>query len=238
MIRSVCAGVFVFASSASAQVIDFEMTHDGMLPTDGADLDRSAKFLVDGVGVSFGFDTNGDGVTDQNAKYERRGNNGANGFVSSNGTGSHDTEHPGSSHSLGEFFLRQRSAIGPVPGVFVISYDAPVEALGGEIWDIDGRDNGNFEQWRVRALDVAGVVLGTRTSPMGLNFDQPGSLDSRAWEFTFQDIGEIRRVEIEYIGDAADVGLAFDNYSATVIPSPGVLGVLAAAGGFASRRRR
>lgn len=236
----VALSIAVVSAPAAAQVIDFETTPAGLLPSDNAALDRTAVYTQDGVGVTFGFDTNGDGLTDQNAVFERRGVDSGTGFVSTNGSLGNDSEAPNAGSALGEFFLRQANSLGNVPGVFVISYDTEVQSLSGEIWDIDGRDDGAFEQWRVSAFNAAGDLITSLLSPQGIEPSEAGSLDSREWTFVFDlpdGIPGITRVELEYVGTAGDVGLAFDNYNATAIPAPA--GALAAIGlGIAAARRR
>lgn len=229
------------AGSAAAGVIDFETLPGGGLPMDDMALDRNAVYMSGGVGVSFGFDTTGDGYADEDAVFEQRGDGpGSNeGFVSTLGNSGFDTEAPGFENMLGEFFLRTADAISDNPGTFVITYDTAVSALSGEIWDLDGRGDGTFEQWDVTGFDAAGNQVASLLSPVGINNnDSANTLDSKPWTFSLaSDLG-ISRVTVEYVGNADGVGLAFDNYNATAIPAPGALAGLGVVGLAAARRRR
>lgn len=228
-----------FLPAATAQVIDFETTHTGGTPTDNGLLPVTAQFNAGGVNVSFGFDTNGDLVADRAAVYERRGADGSDGFFSTQGPGTHDTERPTSTSSLGDFFLRQPSSIGSVPGDFLITYDRDVIALSGEIWDLDAGSPGtNFEQWRISALDASGAVLAFIDTPRGLGTADPAGLDSLPFFFSFSGIGNIRQVRFEFTGTANNVGLAFDNYNARFIPAPAGAAAGLALVPLALRRRR
>ncbi|MEM1424178.1 MAG: MYXO-CTERM sorting domain-containing protein [Planctomycetota bacterium] len=242
MFKLTSACVVVLAAGASAQVIDFETTPAGLLPTDNAFLDRTAQYFSDGVGVSFGFDTTNDGLADTDAAFEAVGDepSGPEGFFSTLGPQDRDTEAPAFAGGLGGFFLRTPNDVldNDDPSTFVITYDTAVAELSGEIWDIDGRENGTFEQWRVRAFNASGSQVASQDSPVGIFQGDPGTLDSAPWMFNLSSGAGITRVTIEYIGDADGVGLAFDNYNATQVPTPGA-GALALAGlAIAGRRRR
>lgn len=215
----VAGTLLTFISTANGAIVDFETNTVGGLPIDDVPLNHLAPYLTDGVAVTFGFDTTGDGIADTDAVFERRGADFNNGFFSTFGTDTFDTERTTSSQSLGQFFLRQPSAIGGVPGVFVIAYDIDVTAFSGEIWDIDA-GQGGFEQWRVSSFDAAGNFIASIESPVGIDTNDPNSLDSLAWVFSLEG-NDIRRVEVEYIGNNPIAGLAFDNYNATsAIPEP------------------
>jgi hypothetical protein len=110
-----------------------------------------------------------------------------------------------------------------VSAPFTIAYDTnqTIRELSGEIWDIDGGANGT-EQWRVDVLNGLGGVLATVDSPLGINQD-PGSLDSLPWTFAFTNLPDgVESVRLTFIGSkTVAVGLAFNNFSATVaIPEP------------------
>jgi hypothetical protein len=199
-----------------AQVIDFETTPSGATPVDNQPLDRTEPYIVGGVAVTIGFDTDGDGITDTNALFERRGVDGSDGFQSFQAPIGYDTERDGSPRHLGDFFLRQATGIGPWPGPMIIEYDANVDALSGEIWDLDSDDFGRTERWRISAFDEAGALLRFVDSPPSIPQSNPASLDSLAWEFSIVEPGQIRRVEIDFIGTkTTGIGLAFNNFSPT-----------------------
>ncbi|GAB4547668.1 MAG: hypothetical protein Tsb0013_07570 [Phycisphaerales bacterium] len=242
MIKLASACVLVMAAGASAQVIDFETTPGGMTPVDDMALDRTAMYVSDGVGVSFGFDTDNDGIADTDAVFEQRGgqNGPPDGYVSTLGPGNVDTEAPAFAGQLGEFFLRTPNDFSNNndPQPFVITYDTAVAGVSGEIWDIDARTNGTFEQWRVRGFNAMGDVVATQDSPVGINENLPGTLDSAPWTFALASDQGIARVTIEYIGDATGVGLAFDNYNATAVPTPAGAAAFGLLGLGAMRRRR
>src|SRR5690606_28868418 len=115
-----------------------------------------------------------------------------------------------------DFFLRQAAGIGAWAGTMIIEYDANVDALSGEIWDLDSDDVGRTERWRISAYDETGELLRFVDSPVSIPQSNPASLDSLAWEFSIVDPGRIRRVEIDFIGTkTTNIGLAFNNFSPT-----------------------
>ncbi|MEM9412836.1 MAG: hypothetical protein AAGA30_17115, partial [Planctomycetota bacterium] len=197
--------------------IDFEQTPGGLSPIDNAQLDRNAAYIGEGVAVTFGFDTDGDGATDENAVFEKSGADEKEGFISTFGTSMFDSERQDSVESLGGFSIRGNLA-GGVLGDFWIAFDADVDHVKGEVWDIDAFANGQtYEQWRVTAFDNDGNQVASMDSPRGLAFDDPASLDSLAWVFSLRGDG-IRRVRIKHIGTSEDDqrGFLFNNIEASV----------------------
>ncbi|GIW74642.1 MAG: hypothetical protein KatS3mg103_1164 [Phycisphaerales bacterium] len=227
-------------AQAWGQVIDFELTPGSMMPSDNLQLDRTAPYVISGIGITFGFDSDADGLTDTDAVFERRGTDGTDGFFSTTAPSTFDAERPGSLHSLDTYFLRQPTPIGAVPGTFVIEFSTAVQGISGQIWDIDASDSDPsiYEQWRVTALDAFGNILATQLSPQGLQPSQTGSLDSLAWVFAFSGVGAISRVEIDSIGTQDRPGLGLDNFAITPIPAPTSLAVLGLAGQAWTRRRQ
>ncbi|MEM9412465.1 MAG: dockerin type I domain-containing protein [Planctomycetota bacterium] len=209
--------VLIAASASGDVTIDLEETPTGEIPVDDEVLDRNQAYIVDEVAVTFGFDTDGDGITDVDALFEQRGNDGTDGYISTFGTETSDSERQDSPESLGEFSLTGNLANG-VLGDFWIDYDTDVENVSGEIWDIDAFINFPlFEQWRVTAFDREGREIASTDSPQGLAFDNPASLDSLAWVFSLES-ENIRRVRIRPIGTSENhqIGFLFDNIKADV----------------------
>lgn len=202
--------LFVLVSQFThAGVIDFETNALGQTPTDNEVMPLNQSFQVDGVSISFGFDTDFDGIVDSPAAFEQSGYQGAGedtGFWGIDGA--KDTAAPGFENVLGDFFLRQQNPYQPF-GVFVISYDSvdKISAASGEIWDIDGNTINN-EQFTVKAFEDQ-ALLQTIQSPIGNTLD----LDGKPWRFGFENLSNITRIEISFSGTKTKgIGLAFDNF--------------------------
>jgi hypothetical protein len=231
LVLAVCA----IAANCPAGIINFETTPDGATPVDNAPL--TEPYTLDGDGsVRLFFDVNGnyryDPGTDKLSLFEAAGADSYNGFVSSHGAGgSNDCPRAGYESQLGNFFLRQPSAIGDVPASFLILYDSPgrFSQFSGEIWDIDGA-YGQYEQWQVDVLNMSGDVLASQTSPSWLDTSEE-SLDSLPWTFAFTALGtDAAIIRLKYIGTKQGVGLAFNNFSPTyVAPEPSTFALLALA---------
>ncbi|MDJ1174138.1 PEP-CTERM sorting domain-containing protein [Roseofilum capinflatum] len=217
-------------AAPAASLIDFETLPNGELPTDNHPLGLDEAYLIDGIGITFGFDTNGDGVTDTPVVLEKVGNDTVRGFGSQAGW---DTAIPGFEEQLGQFFVRQPSTINDFNSL-IINYSSPVTAASGEIWDIDGWLN-NTEQYKIEAFDSNREVLATIVSPLGVNI--AGGLDGKPWSFGFSDLSDIRQISISFTGTKKGYfGLAFNNFSPTIdqtappptsVPEPlAVLGTL------------
>lgn len=232
---------------ARADLITFETTPTGATPVDNAPL--AAPYAVNGGTVRFFFDTNGNNVHDSgdvNPRFEARGNADPDpqGFQSTK-NGGQDRPAGG---SLGAWFLRQPDGIGALPGPFIIDYDVaqPIDALSGEIWDIDSTPQAT-ERWRVDVLDSAGSVVATQLSPLGILQTDPASLDSLPWTFMFTGLTQLSldvdKVRLTFVGTKRDgIGLSFNNYSAfEAVPEPGSLALIAVgglAGVLGYRRKR
>lgn len=216
-------------AAGRADLITFETRPNGTTPADNTAL--ANPYTVTGGTVRFFFDVNGNNVIDAgdvNPIFEARNNADANpqGFVSTKNGG----EDRPAGGDLGNWFLRQPQGIGPLPGPFLIDYDVTqiIDALSGEIWDLD-----LGERWRVDVLDSAGVLVATQLSPLGLNqFLVPDlSLDSLPWSFSFSGLSalsaDVDKVRFTFIGTKTDgIGLSFNNYnafeaaSAAAVPEP------------------
>lgn len=237
-----------FSYSSFAGLIDFETTATGLIPTDNGIISLDDTFMADGVSVSFGFDTNGDGEIDSHGVFESVGGGkegGNSGFMSSYGS-RYDIAATGAESLLGVFFLRQKNAYQPF-GTFHIIYDAlnPVTSASGEIWDIDGH-NGNTEQFFVEAFHGEDS-LATIMSPLGKKSGRR-SLDGKPWAFGFSDLSDITRIEISFTGSKnKGIGLAFNNFSpiedvssqTNSVPEPSTLAIFSLGLlGLVSRRMR
>jgi hypothetical protein len=202
------------ATRVHAQVITFENDPGGSPSVDDAPLGLASAYAVGGLSITFGFDSNGDGVTDAPAYFEHIGTDGVDGFAACI---DRDTAAPGFAAQLGDFFLRG------YPGadfrLMVIDYTGgTVAAASGEIWDIDAV-NTSTEQYRVEAYDSLGNLLATIDSPVG-NQDSGclnTQLDGRPWTFAFTGLTSgIARITIDFIGTKTNgIGLAFNNFNAT-----------------------
>lgn len=199
---------------ARAQVITFETDPAGAPAIDNAPLGLAAAYLVGPLSITFGFDSDGNGVTDTPVVFEQIGNDGVDGFSACI---DRDTAAPGFAPQLGNFFLRG------TPGadfrLLVIDYaGGTVSAASGEIWDIDAVLP-LVEQYRVEAFDALGNLLATIDSPVG-NQDSGclnTQLDGRPWTFAFSGLTPgIARITIDFIGTKTQgIGLAFNNFDAT-----------------------
>jgi hypothetical protein len=237
---------------AAAAVITFETDPAGVTPVDDAPL--TAPYTFPGLSISFGFDTDLNGVVDANAKFEEVGLQAGEtpltgGFLGSSGP---DTPDPPYASQLGHWFLR-----GPVGandfGLMVINYSGStvVTAASGEIWDIDGNppsgvNPGETEEYKVRAYDSLGNLLDIQTSPLGVldTFD-PASLDGQPWTFSFSGLSAgISTITIDFTGTKTlGIGLAFNNFNPTqaAVPEPSGWMMLTAGcvvTGFRKRRGR
>lgn len=256
MFRNVVVGatLALAATSAHGSLVTFETTPTGGTPVDNANL--TTPYNVTGGTVSFFFDANANNILDAGdvaPKFEARGDSDSDpqGFASNKNGG---FDHPATT-GMGNWFLRQPDGIGVLPGPFIIDYNVSqtIDALSGQIWDIDATPLFN-EQWRVDVLDSHGAVVATELSPVGILQSDPSSLDSLPWAFSFSGLAarssDVDKVRLTFIGTKTDgIGLTFDNFNAfeaapTAAPEPGSamlfgmgLGALALAARSRSRRR-
>ena len=241
----------------SSDLISFEPDASGYLP-DGTlatdNLQISTQFRAS-HGVTFGTDSDGDLQIDPGsyAILESGGSGGSTdsgswGFVSTYATGKYDSAAAGFEEQLGDWFLTTSGS----NDTLLISYDNPVAAASGELWDIDARTNGNYEQWSVTAYDSDGNSLGTIESPVGIHHSGEGSLDSQPWIWSFE-LGYnaiIATIALQNIG-TTNGPVGFNNFASnspndeadesSSIGSPEASFSLIACGflalGFAGRRR-
>ena len=202
---------FLFAcmptsASSSPVTFDFEHTPNGGTPVDDQVL--ANPYSYSGGSVRFFFDVNGDNKyepgTDANPVFEHVGPDDVDGFTS-NVLGTEDTARQGFGDELGKFFLRTPAGNGgSLPGPFIAEYTTinPIDALSGEIWDIDGNPREGSEQWRFDVLDRNGVVLASQLSPEGTT-EGVNSLDSLPWTFHFNGLsskGFVEDLRLTFIG--------------------------------------
>ncbi|NEQ37292.1 MAG: hypothetical protein F6K40_13855, partial [Okeania sp. SIO3I5] len=125
-----------------------------------------------------------------------------------------DTAAPGFEERLGSFFLRGVGSIANVGESVLISYTSPTRAASAEIWDIDPRGGGTFEQWEVQALGSNLSVIDSIVSPAGTFPLETAPLEASPWFWSFdRPQKDIHAVRLVYTGSARGVGLAFDNFS-------------------------
>jgi hypothetical protein len=230
--------VCLFLTPQAMGVVDFEKTPAGGIPVDNATLGLNDVYLDDGVGVTFGFDDTGDGVTDTEAVFEVvGGSDPIDGFQTNSGS---DTAAAGFGAQLGQYFLRSPGGLtGGTFGTFVIDYDpmgTTIVAADGEIWDIDGFSVNETERYLVRAYDSNDNLLDSIESPEGTAPESP--LGGEPWKFQFSGLtAGIDRITIEFTGSKTNrIGLAFNNFfprgsnfnPGGIIPEPStfVLGIL------------
>lgn len=203
----------LLAAPLSAQVIDFETNPAGAASTDDATLGLASAYAVGPLSITFGFDTDLNGVPETPASFELAGPDVIDGFAACI---ARDTAAPGFGPQLGNFFLRGNAATDF--GLLVIDYaGGVVNGASGEIWDIDGLSNGT-EQYRVRAHDAGGALLATIDSPLSTQDSGCANteLDGRPWLFNFTGVPGIARITIDFIGTKTNgIGLAFNNFNAT-----------------------
>jgi hypothetical protein len=229
------------ATRAPAGTITFETTPSGGTPVDDALL--TDPYTYSGGSVRFFFDANAnnryDAGVDVFPNFEHIGDDGTNGF-DSNTVGVPDTARSGYAAQLGAWFVRPPAT--GLPGPFIAAYSSatPIRSLSGEIWDIDARNGGNTEQWRVDVLSGTGTELASTLSPLG-DDNGPSSLDSLPWTFAFTGLPDgVADVRLTFVGSKPGaVGLAFNNFSPDVaLPEPSSLGLLATLTTALGLRRR
>lgn len=222
MLLPVLGATLLAATEArGADLISFEPDASGYLPdgTLATDNLRINTQFRPSHGVSFGADSNGDLQIDPGsyAILERGGSLGSTdrgswGFVSTDANGQYDSAASGFENQLGNWFMKTNQG----GDTLLISYDNPVAAASGELWDIDGRTNGNYEQWAVTAYSANGRELGRIESPAGLHNRHEGSLDSRPWVWSF-DLGynaSIATISMQNIG-TTNGPVGFNNFAAS-----------------------
>lgn len=221
-------------SAQAGSFINFET-----VPNSSASDNLSISNQFSSMGVHFGIDNNFDGIADtglfpQLEKVGTTSGDTISGFV--NGGKGNDVAEVGYEDRLGDYFLRT-AGLGGDGGALLITYDKGTKAASGELWDIDGNNNGaRSEQWAVQLLGKNNMILDTIISPEGTNSNNNkagGELDGKPWLFAFdREEADVYGIRFKFTGnsDASKVGLAFDNFSARsveTVPEPAsIIGML------------
>jgi hypothetical protein len=228
-IISAC-GLLMVCPEGRAQVIDFETLPDGTIPADDQLLPLDWPYTIDGIDVTFGWDTDGDHVADLPAAYEAAGGTygvGIDGFYrcrdESGGVPGPDTADEGFADELGAFMLRRPQPFSD-SWRFLIAYGTPVFAASGQVWDIE-KSGPYFERWLVEAYHDSTLVANISSpAPEQLTPGSCGAFDAQPWSFSFVSATAFNRIEISFIGTQPDPGFVFDQFRAnTTIPGPTLL---------------
>ena len=224
--------------AAQAQIIDFETLPDGGIPTDNQRL--TGGYTIGGTTVNFGFDLDGDLISDLDAILESRNDGRTGAGYTSGGVPDLDLSPTGEG---GDFLLRVPSGFNlfddvasATPVDFLVTYSgAAVRNVSGQLWDIDGG-----ERYSIEALDTSGGLLDSFLTPAVPNGEGPGTFDGLPFDFAFTDLAEdIGFVRIS--GVSRIHGGGFDNFNATgvTVPEPASVAALGLLGfGMVAARKR
>jgi hypothetical protein len=219
------ATIIGHANAAQVDLITFEPV-DGYLPDGSLAVDNAAittQYRAQ-YGVSFGLDADNNLEIDSGStlRLEDTSNTNGNwGYVSTLAEEEYNNAESGYESQLGDWFLTN-DRDGEVSDTILIQYDNPVTQASGEIWDIDGRTNGNSEQWQVSAYDQSGNLVENIESPIGVHNSVEGSLDSKPWLWSF-DVGsgqQIMKITMQAIGNVSNSPVAFNNFATASVGAP------------------
>jgi hypothetical protein len=187
--------IFTLAGiAAHGQAIDFESTGDDV-PVDGQSISNQ---FADTFGVVFSL-ANGNSPVLAQVGLPRTAFQGFDLLP--------DQPAPGT--NVGQFFLTDDGIVAGPPSPLLIDYLTPVAAASGVILDIDGT-----EEWTIEALDGGGTVLAT------VVLAPNNGLDGSATLWTFDEAEPvIEQIRMSYSGIQTIVGLAFDNFSPSALPT-------------------
>ena len=128
---------------------------------------------------------------------------------------------------------------------FIIEYSgADVTAATGEIWDID--NSTSSEGFYVKAYDSGDLVIGTATSPTGLDETDANSLNAKPWAWSFSGLSSpIAKIVFTKTDPSATWPLAFNNFNPVsasgftgAVPEPSSLLAVGGIFSLATLRRR
>ncbi|MEX2317118.1 MAG: hypothetical protein WD669_08200 [Pirellulales bacterium] len=226
------------ATSTAANVgnsVTFEVLPDAITtPSDNAPLAVNAEYeLNNGVRLRFAFlDVASGQFTDPGHFEAWSGVDDVSGFQSMHGIRNDDSGRADVNSLLGSYFFRSQGDISQRGGVVTLRIDYAnnlgMRYAAGEIWDIDSGNSGT-EQWDVKAYNAANAVIGSQLSPLGLTEEQGDVtpdllLDSRPWVFALHTEDDIHHVVINFIGTKQNgLGLAFNNFTTSIVPEPATL---------------
>ena len=236
----------VAAAGASASIIDFEPDSFGNLPDGSAAVDNMS--ILDqyeaAFGIRFGLDADKDLTRDAGDAplLELVGEDDpGNGFLN-DPDGQYDFPRPEHAAELGDYFLRTEGLSGDLASLLIEYTAGGTFEASGQIWDIDGNNNQGTEQWLVTAFDENGDEVDSMLSPLGEQNNSSVPTESAPWTWSFDVFPEgpaIEKILIEFVGTKTQgVGLAFDNFSPRVVPTPGSAALALLGFAAAATRRR
>ena len=214
--------------AAEDAILDFEPDSEGLLPDGTLAADNvpiNDQFLAS-HGISFGIDNNLDGIADAEGNYRLETHYDVNieNFGQDNGTTAfwnnynrfgrkymRDLERPEFEGRLGDYMLTNEE----LGDTLLISYETMVAAASGEVWDLDRKRSGDYEQILLEALDENGNTVDTILSPPGgvANSRNPYEGGPWIWSFDLEDdvIAHVRMRSVG-TGEKLNAQLAFDNF--------------------------
>ncbi|MFT4720475.1 MAG: hypothetical protein ACI9SB_001647 [Candidatus Azotimanducaceae bacterium] len=167
-------------------------------------------------GVSFGVDSDSNLEIDSGSSLrleDTANSSGIWGYVSTNADQQYNNAASGFESQLGGWFLTNNGL--NLYEDLLIQYDNPVNDASGEIWDLDGRNNGNYERWKISAYDDSNNLVGSVETPLGLHNTVEGSLDSKPWVWSFDTAGapQIMKIALAFTGTTGVSPLGFNNFA-------------------------
>ena len=235
-----CA-VLVFQTGRAA-TINFEKLPDNSDPVDNLHLPLDYVFQDGRTGLSFGIDTDGDNVADDEAVIEQRGNADYSAtefcWAYTDGGTTTDADSSGTGEG-GTWFVREKKicnadvdANGTLidqnenvllkqGNKFVVtySYELPT-SLAGQIWDLDFGETFLAEAYSEAGALIASQTIGPYCSAGGSNVSLDECLgpnqEGLGTEFGFDDLATpVKRLVISFVETNSGGGFAFDNFNGT-----------------------
>lgn len=186
---------------------------DGTLAADNLAINTQYRAQY---GVSFGVDSDSNLEIDLGSALRLEDTANSSdvwGYVSTNADADYNNAAVGFESQLGDWFLTNNGV--STSEDLLIQYDNPVNAASGEIWDLDGRTNGNYERWKISAYDDSNNLVSSVETPIGLHNTVEGSLDSKPWAWSFDTTGtpQIMKIAMEFTGTTNLSPLGFNNFA-------------------------